>query len=113
MPIQLLVQVAAGGHHAEDARIPTAFLDAYMAAIKGGAAKWATEPAVASLFDEEVKLVTQDKQSFYGKPAVLRRLDKGEFWGATFCEGLGMMLFAVLWGANAGKAWVHLIRAWI
>jgi hypothetical protein len=29
------------------------------------------------MFAEDAKLLTQDKQTFHGKPAVLRRLEKG------------------------------------
>lgn len=38
---------------------------------------WATVPAVADLFAEEVRLVGQDKTVTTGKVAVLRRLEKG------------------------------------
>lgn len=41
------------------------------------ACRWTANPAVADLFDSAAKMITQDKQTFHGKQAVLKRLDKG------------------------------------
>ncbi|GAB4818713.1 hypothetical protein N2152v2_005759 [Parachlorella kessleri] len=57
--------------------VPMRFLGLYMAAVRDGNAKWTADSEVSNLFEEQVKMVTQDKQTFHGKQAVLRRLDKG------------------------------------
>ncbi|KAK9829151.1 hypothetical protein WJX72_004206 [[Myrmecia] bisecta] len=57
--------------------IPQQFIDAYMEAVKAGDAQWASAALVSGLFAEQAKMVTQDKQTYHGKPAVVRRLNKG------------------------------------
>lgn len=39
--------------------------------------RWTSNPAVASLFSDNAKIITQDRQVFSGKAAVLTRLDQG------------------------------------
>ena len=51
--------------------------------------RWTSDPAVSDLFADNAKMLTQDKQTFHGKEAVLKRLDKGERTG---------------WGGRAGPS---------
>lgn len=40
--------------------------------------RWAIDnPAVADLFAEDAKMLTQDKQNLTGRPAILKQLEKG------------------------------------
>jgi len=50
---------------------------AFLSALEAGDAKWASLPAVAGLFDPEVRLVALDKTMHAGKMAALRRLNGG------------------------------------
>ncbi|KAL6781359.1 hypothetical protein ACKKBG_A10825 [Auxenochlorella protothecoides x Auxenochlorella symbiontica] len=62
----------------DDQGIPQMFLDAYFDAIKQENSKWAIDnPAVADLFAEDAKMLTQDKQNLTGRPAILKQLEKG------------------------------------
>ena len=53
------------------------FADAFLKAMEAGDLKWASEISLASLFDEQAKMVAPDKQVFVGKTAILRRLNQG------------------------------------
>lgn len=53
------------------------FSDAYLLAISDGDQQWASATQIAASFSPDVVLKTQDKQTFYGKPAVLKRLNSG------------------------------------
>jgi hypothetical protein len=61
----------------EDQGIPLRFLEAYVTALKDGNTKFASSPAISDMFADSAKLIAQDKQTYHGKAAVLRRLDKG------------------------------------
>lgn len=54
-----------------------AFTDAYVKALETNDFKWASHSTVSSLFHKNAKLITQDKQSFLGLAAVIRRLNTG------------------------------------
>jgi hypothetical protein len=53
------------------------FAREFLAALERGDPKWASAPAVAGLFDGEVRLVAVDKTVHAGKMAALRRLNGG------------------------------------
>ena len=54
-----------------------AFSDAYLLALANGDEQWAVAADIAALFASDVILKTHDKQTFYGRTAVLRRLNSG------------------------------------
>lgn len=60
-----------------------AFTDAYVKALETNDFKWASHSIVSSLFHKNAKLATQDKQSFTGLAAVIRRLNTGNFGSTT------------------------------
>jgi hypothetical protein len=92
---------------AADGETVMAFVDAYMAAIKNSQTRyagvasyccgwlpavcgkacshwrtfhtcsWASQQHVGELFTEDARMVAADKQSFHGKPAIVRRLNQG------------------------------------
>lgn len=69
----------AGTPDEDDGGLPQRFLDAYVAALRLGNPRWATEAAdVSDMFASNAKLITQDKQTMVGKSNVLRKLDQGE-----------------------------------
>jgi hypothetical protein len=39
--------------------------------------RWASKPEIADMFSEDAKMVTQDRQTFHSKTAVIQRLEKG------------------------------------
>lgn len=53
------------------------FSDAYLLALAQSNQHWADAVNIAALFTSDIVLKTQDKQTFYGKTAVLRRLNSG------------------------------------
>ena len=53
------------------------FIDAYLLALAEANQHWADVPEIAALFTPDTILKTQDKQTFHGKTAVLRRLNSG------------------------------------
>ncbi len=53
------------------------FSDAYLLALAQSNQHWADAVDIAALFTSDIVLKTQDKQTFYGKTAVLRRLNSG------------------------------------
>ena len=53
------------------------FSDAYLLALAQNNQHWADAVDIAALFTSDIVLKTQDKQTFYGKTAVLRRLNSG------------------------------------
>lgn len=53
------------------------FSDAYLLAVSKGDQQWANATEIAASFSPDAVLKTQDKQTFYGKPAVLKRLNSG------------------------------------
>lgn len=53
------------------------FSDAYLLAVSEGDQQWASATKIAASFSPDAVLKTQDKQIFYGKPAVLKRLNSG------------------------------------
>ena len=53
------------------------FSDAYLAAVQRRDQQWADAPVIAALFCPDATLKTQDKQAFFGRPAVLKRLNSG------------------------------------
>ncbi|DBA76598.1 TPA: hypothetical protein ACH3X2_008648 [Trebouxia sp. C0005] len=53
------------------------FSDAYLLALAQSDQHWADAVDIAALFTSDIVLKTQDKQTFYGKTAVLRRLNSG------------------------------------
>ncbi|WPT11774.1 hypothetical protein PSENEW3n2_00005274 [Picochlorum sp. SENEW3] len=57
--------------------LPQKFLEAYVNALKDGNTAWASNPEVADLFSDDVKMTGQDKKTTEGKPQVIRRLNKG------------------------------------
>ncbi len=63
-----------------------AFSDAYLLALSNGDQQWASAADVAASFAADIILKTQDKQTFYGKPAVLRRLNSGLHICDTKCD---------------------------
>lgn len=69
----------AGTPDVDDGGLPQRFLDAYVAALRDGNSRWATETGdVGDMFASNAKLITQDKQTMVGKSNVLRRLDQGK-----------------------------------
>ena len=54
------------------------FLTAYMSAVSEGNQQWANSSGIEAMFAADVVLKTQDKQTFYGRPAVLKRLNNGK-----------------------------------
>lgn len=38
---------------------------------------WASEQRIGDLFTEDARMVAADKQSFHGRPAIVRRLNQG------------------------------------
>lgn len=57
--------------------LPQKFLEAYVNALKDGNTAWASNPEVADLFSDDVKMTGQDRKTTEGKPQVIRRLNKG------------------------------------
>ena len=53
------------------------FSGAYLLALAQSNQHWADAVDIAALFTSDIVLRTQDKQTFYGKTAVLRRLNSG------------------------------------
>lgn len=53
------------------------FSDAYLSAVSTGDQQWASTTQIAASFSPDAVLKTQDKQTFYGKQAVLKRLNSG------------------------------------
>lgn len=53
------------------------FSDAYLLAVSSEDQQWALATEIAAIFSPDAVLKTQDKQTFYGKQAVLRRLNSG------------------------------------
>ena len=53
------------------------FSGAYLLALAQSNQHWADAVDIAALFTSDIVLKTQDKQTFYGKTAVLRRLNSG------------------------------------
>ncbi len=53
------------------------FSDAYLLALAQNNQHWADAVDIAALFTSDIVLKTQDKHTFYGKTAVLRRLNSG------------------------------------
>lgn len=53
------------------------FSDAYLFALSKGDQQWANAAEIAASFSPDAVLKTQDKRTFYGKPAVLKRLNSG------------------------------------
>lgn len=66
-----------GGNSAADQAVVTTFMAAYAAAAAAQDCKWATAAAVAGVFADNAVLVTQDKQTFHGRLAVVARLNQG------------------------------------
>lgn len=61
----------------EKPKQPQIFLDAFLSAVKDGLKTWADGPEVTNILDKDIVLITQDKQTFRGKVAVIRRLNTG------------------------------------
>lgn len=53
------------------------FSDAYLSAVTTGDQQWASAAQIAASFSPDAVLKTQDKQTFYGKQAALKRLNSG------------------------------------
>lgn len=53
------------------------FSDAYLLALSKGDQQWANAAEIAASFSADAVLKTQDRRTFYGKPAVLKRLNTG------------------------------------
>lgn len=79
------------------------FSDAYLLAISGGDQQWASATHIAASFSPDVVLKTQDKQTFYGKPAVLKRLNSG-------AAILWLRFMTVLKSCTNKNCWCH--RCW-
>ena len=54
------------------------FLTAYMSAISKGDQQWANSSEITAMFTTDAVLKTQEQQTFYGRPAVLKRLNNGK-----------------------------------
>jgi len=61
----------------EKPKQPEIFLESFLEAVKEGVKTWADEATITNILDKDVVLVTQDKQTFRGKVAVIRRLNTG------------------------------------
>ena len=53
------------------------FSDAYLLAVSQGDQQWANVAQIAASFSPDAVLKTQDRHTFHGKPAVLKRLNSG------------------------------------
>lgn len=60
-----------------EADIMQQFLTAYIAAVTQSNQQWAHADSIAGMFAADIVLKTQDKQTFCGRPAVLKRLNHG------------------------------------
>ena len=70
-------QAAAASHATAQMAVVQRFSDAYLLAVSKGDQQWANATQIAASFSPDAILKTQDKQTFYGKPAVLKRLNSG------------------------------------
>lgn len=70
-------QAAATTSAAVQMAVIQTFSDAYLLAVSTGDQQWANAAQIAASFSPNAVLKTQDKQTFYGKPAVLKRLNSG------------------------------------
>ena len=75
--LQQYKEAAATSQAATQMAVIQTFSDAYLCAVSGGDQHWASAAQIAACFSPDAVLKTQDKQTFYGRPAVLKRLNSG------------------------------------
>ncbi|KAL4421729.1 hypothetical protein ABPG77_002345 [Micractinium sp. CCAP 211/92] len=68
---------AAAQQMEEDGAAAKEFVHLYMKSIKDGNPSWASAPEVGSLFTEDARMVSADRQTFHGRQAIVRRLNQG------------------------------------
>ena len=77
MRLQQHKMAAAACTGTTQSAVVQAFANAYLSAVSTGNQQWASAAGIAAMFSADAVLKTQDKQTFYGRPAVLRRLNSG------------------------------------
>lgn len=68
---------AATSSAATQMAVIQSFSNAYLSAVSTGDQQWASAAQIAASFSLDAVLNTQDKQTFYGRQAVLKRLNSG------------------------------------
>ena len=81
--LQQYKEATANSQAATQIAVIQMFSDAYLLAVSEGDQHWASAAQIAASFSPDTILKTQDKQTFYGKPAVLKRLNSGALFSAS------------------------------
>lgn len=72
-----LLTATASDDAAAEGGAATAFGEGFLVALLAGNGRWASEASVFELFVEDARMATHDKEVFYGKTAIIRRLNGG------------------------------------